>query len=103
MAACVKCGEREATAKCITCQRCRSYMHRWGNEPNGRVLEHAQRLRLRQSLVDSVAVVDEDTVRFVNQKELQANHILFASKVKRRAKALVVSIKVAESLQRRRA
>src|SRR6187431_1041795 len=104
MASCIRCHDNEATAKCLTCARCRAYMHRWGNESQGRVLEHAQRLRLRQSLVESVAVVsDDDEVKFVDQKELQAKRILFASKVRRRAKAIVVSLKVAESLHRRRA
>jgi hypothetical protein len=78
-------------------------MHRWGNEGADRVLEHAERLRLRQTLVDSVAVVSDDRVKFVDQKELEAKHILFASRVKRRAKAVVVSIKAAEALHRRRA
>jgi hypothetical protein len=103
MAACVRCGDREATARCITCARCRGYMHRWGNESSERVIEHAHRLRLRQSLVESIAVVSDDRVKFVDQNELQSKHILFASKIKRRAKAIVVSIKAAEALNRRRA
>jgi hypothetical protein len=103
MPACVRCGERDATAKCITCARCRAYMHRWGNEPSERVIEHANRLKLRRSLMESIAIVTDDRVKFVDQRELEAKHILFASKLRRRAKAIVVSIKTAEALKRREA
>jgi hypothetical protein len=99
-AACVRCGERDSTPRCITCARCRAYMHRWGNETNERVIEHAHRLRLRNSLIESIAVVTDDRVKFVDQKELEAKHMLFASRLKRRAKAVVVSIKMAERIRK---
>lgn len=103
MALCVKCHERDATAKCVTCARCRAYMHRWGNESSDRIIEHWRRLRLRESLVETVTVVDVDDERvsYIKQDELQKKRLLFASRLKRKAKAVVISIKTAEARRKR--
>ncbi len=101
MAVCVKCRDREATAKCVTCQRCRSYIHRWSGESGDRIVEHFGRLDLRLSLLTTFAVVKDERPVYVDQKELIGQKIIFAGKAKRRAKATVVSIKRAEQMRKR--
>ena len=99
---CIYCKDREATSKCVTCQRCRGYMHRWGKESDhSKVARHFRSRALHLRLLGSVSVVvDEDDVRFIDEQELVNARVMYASKLKRKACAVIVSIKKAEAMRR---
>jgi hypothetical protein len=99
---CVICEEDEATARCVTCRKCRAYIHRWGSQKDDRIIGHFDKLRVRVKRMTTFAIIKDETVRHVDMQELQENKIIFLSKrEKRRTKSNVVSIKVAEQMRRR--
>lgn len=103
MEICVICEEDEATARCTTCRKCRAYIHRWGNEKDGRIIGHFDTLRVRVRRMTTFAVIKDETIKHIDFRELQEKKIIYLSKREmRRSKSNVVSIKVAEQ-QRRRA
>lgn len=99
---CVICEEDEATARCVTCRKCRAYIHRWGNEKDGRIIDHFDKLRVRVRRMTTFAIVKDETIKHVDFHELQEQRIIYLSKkeqhkrVRRQAKAHVISIRVAE-------
>jgi hypothetical protein len=101
-AVCVICEEDEATARCVTCRKCRAYIHRWGGEKDDRIIGHFDTLRVRVKRMTTFAIVKDEKIRHVDLEELQEKKIIFMSKrEKRRAKTNVVSIKVASQLRKR--
>ena len=104
MPLCTICDLEQATSKCTTCQRCRSYIHRWANQNSSRVVQHFDALRIRQRRMSTFAVVKDEKVNFVDFKELQENKVLYMSarELRRKAAANMISIKKAAELMRRR-
>jgi len=99
---CVICEEDEATTRCVTCRKCRAYIHRWGNEKDDRIIGHFDTLRVRVKRMTTFVVIKDEAIKHVDLEELQENKIIFMSKrEKRRAKSNVVSIKAAAQLRRR--
>jgi hypothetical protein len=104
MELCVICEDEEATARCVTCRKCRAYIHRWGNEKDDRIIGHFDTLRVRVKRMTTFAVVKDETVKHVDLRELQEKRFIYLSKREmRRTKANVISLKVAEQQLRRMA
>lgn len=99
---CVVCEEDAATPRCVTCRKCRAYIHRWGNERDGRIIEHFDKLRVRVRRMTTFAIVTDQTIKHVDFHELQEQKIICVSKKERRqkerrqARSNVISIRVAE-------
>lgn len=99
---CVICEEDEATTRCVTCKRCRAYIHRWGSAKDDLIIGHFDKLRVRVKRMTTFAIVKDETVKHVDMAELQEQKIIFLSKrEKRRAKSNVVSIRAAAQLRSR--
>jgi hypothetical protein len=98
MAICVICELEEATARCVTCRGCRSYIHRWGGQKDDRIIGHFDKLRVRVKRMTTFAIVKDETVQYVDFHELAEQNIIQLSKreMQRRAKANVISIRTAE-------
>lgn len=97
-AICVICDADEATPRCKTCRKCRAYIHRWSAEKDDRIVGHFDKLRVRVRRLNTFAVVTDESVNYVDFRELQEQKIIFLSKKEmRRAKAHanVISIKAA--------
>lgn len=105
MPLCTICQLEDSTSKCTTCAKCRSYIHRWAREREGKVVQHFDALRIRTRRMSTFAVVKDEEVKYVDFKDLQDNRVLYMSarELRRRAAANVVSIKVAEQLRRKTA
>jgi hypothetical protein len=104
MELCVICQDEEATARCVTCRKCRAYIHRWGAEKDDRIITHFDTLRIRVKRMTTFAVIQDETVRHVDLRELQEKRFIYLSKREmRRTKAKVISVKVAEQQLRRMA
>jgi hypothetical protein len=104
MELCVICQDEEATARCVTCRKCRAYIHRWGSEKDDRIITHFDTLRIRVKRMTTFAVIQDETVKHVDLRELQEKRFIYLSKREmRRTKAKVISLKVAEQQLRRMA
>lgn len=100
MGICVVCTMDEATSKSTTCRKCRAYIHRWGGEKDSRIAGHFDALRVRMRRMTTFAVVKDENVTFVDFEELAKAKVIHLSKrERRRARATVVSIKVAQQLK----
>lgn len=101
-AICVICEEDEATTRCVTCRRCRAYIHRWGSAKDDRIIGHFDKLRIRVKRMTTFCIVKDEQVKHVDLQELQEQKVIFMSKrEKRRAKTNVVSIRAAATLRSR--
>lgn len=99
---CVICEEDEATSRCVTCRKCRAYIHRWGGEKDDRIIHHFDVLRVRVKRMTTFCVVKDESIKHVDLAELQEQKVIFMSKrEKRRAKSNVVSMKAAAQLRNR--
>lgn len=104
MELCVICQDEEATARCVTCRKCRAYIHRWGSEKDDRIITHFDTLRIRVKRMTTFAVIQDETVKHVDLRDLQEKRFIYLSKREmRRTKAKVISLKVAEQQLRRMA
>lgn len=104
MALCVICDEEEATTRCVTCRKCRAYIHRWGGEKDDRIIGHFDTLRVRVKRLTTFAIVKDETIKHVDLQELEQKKIICLSKrERRRVKSNVISIKAAEHQLRRMA
>lgn len=97
MELCIICEEEERTPRCRTCSHCRAYIHRWGGEKDGRIISHFDKLRIRVKRMTTFAIVQDESIKYVDFHELHEKGIIqLGKRAKRRAKANVISIRTAQ-------
>lgn len=105
MEMCVICDDEERSPRCVTCTRCRAYIHRWGSEKDDRIITHFDKLRVRVKRMTTFAIVQDENVKYVDFNELEQRKIIQMSKRERRMRAkstaTVISIRTAEKQKSR--
>jgi hypothetical protein len=95
-------NELSGHARLRTCNNCRAYLHRWDRRRPAEILDYSQRLALYRSRMASFVDVKDDEVNKRSHAELEKQGLaLFPTRAKRRAKAIVVDLKVRERTRKR--
>lgn len=104
MSSCSICKLRPATPALETCQQCRNYIRKVGQQDDGWIIQHFENLRVRARRTAMVAVADGETVKYTDFKELEDMKILGHARntPKRRPKANVLPLKNIETVLNRK-